>query len=176
MLSSIPAARSLPDDISVIIEIAAFGSPIKYEVDKNAGLLAVDRLMTTAMHYPCNYGFIPNTLGGDGDPLDVLVMTPYPLQPGCMIRCRALGLLAMEDEAGEDSKIIALPTLKICPHYAEIKTLDDLPELFKKSLVHFFEHYKDLEKGKWVKVTGWKGVSETVAEIQAGIEREKSKK
>ncbi len=168
-LSSLPAARSIPDDITVIIEIPSHSSPVKYEVDKDSGLLEVDRLMTTAMYYPCNYGFVPNTLAGDGDPVDVLVHSPYALQPGSVIRCRAIGLLEMTDEAGKDGKVMAVPTEKICPQFKHIQSIDDIGAMLRDSIAHFFEHYKDLEKGKWVKVEGWRDREAAIQEIESGI-------
>jgi inorganic pyrophosphatase len=154
-ISQIPAGRSLPDDINVIIEIPANSDPIKYEIDKDSGAVFVDRFVATAMHYPCNYGFVPHTLCGDGDPADVLVVTPFKLFPGSVIRCRPVGVLMMTDESGTDSKIIAVPHDKLTPMYSHIKDVNDLPELLLKQIGHYFEHYKDLEKGKWVKVEGW---------------------
>lgn len=167
----IEPGKDLPNDINVVIEIAASGLPVKYEVDKYSGALMVDRLMSTAMHYPCNYGYIPQTLCGDGDPTDVLVITPIPLQPGCIIRCRPLGVLKMEDEAGEDSKLVAVPVSKITKRYDKIDSIEDLPEDLLKKITHFFEHYKDLEDGKWVKVTGWAGVEDARTEINDSILR-----
>ena len=167
-------ARSVPNDLNAVIEIPAHSSSIKYEVDKASGMLEVDRFMPTAMHYPCNYGFIPNTLSDseDGDPADALVITPFPLQPGCLIRVRALGMLRMSDEAGMDCKILCLPTEKVCPHMAHIQTLDDVSPVLRKSIVHFFEHYKGLEPGKWVKIEGWEGLDATVKAIESSIARE----
>lgn len=170
-LQSVTPARAVPNDINVIIEIPAHSSSIKYELDKETGMLAVDRFMPTAMHYPCNYGFIPQTLSDDGDPADVLVITPFPLQPGCLIRARAVGMLRMTDEAGEDCKILCLPTEKVCPQFAHINTIDDVSPVLRDAIVHFFEHYKGLETGKWVKITGWEGIDATVAEIQQSIDR-----
>ena len=138
VLKSLSPGRQIPDDINVIIEISANCTPVKYEIDKESGFLMVDRFMPTAMHYPCNYGFIPNTLSNDGDPVDVLVMTPYPVQAGSLMRCRALGVLQMTDESGEDYKVLALPTEKTCVHYAHMKTLADIPEITKNSIAHFF--------------------------------------
>lgn len=171
MLTNIPAAKSVPDDINVIIEIPANGGALKYEFDKDAGLLAVDRFMPTAMHYPCNYGFVPHTLADDGDPVDVLVITPEPIIPGCLIRVRAIGMLKMTDESGEDAKVLAVPVEKLCAEYADIKSLDDLPAIVLQRISHFFEHYKELEKNKWVKVDGWVGIDEAVKEINDGIGR-----
>ena len=145
----IEPGKDIPNDLNVVIEIAANALPVKYEVDKYSGALMVDRLMSTAMHYPCNYGYIPQTLCGDGDPADVLVVTPIPLQPGCIVRCRPLGVLNMEDEAGEDSKLVAVPISKITKHYDKVESINDLPEELLAKITHFFEHYKDLEEGKW---------------------------
>jgi inorganic pyrophosphatase len=170
-LQSVIAARAVPNDINVIIEIPAHSSSIKYELDKETGMLAVDRFMPTAMHYPCNYGFIPQTLSEDGDPADVLVITPFPLQPGCLIRVRAVGMLRMADEAGEDCKILCLPTKKVCPQFAHLDTLEDVSPVLRDSIVHFFEHYKGLEPGKWVKISGWEGIDATAKEIQQSIKR-----
>jgi inorganic pyrophosphatase len=160
----IPAGKSLPDDFNVVIEIP-MNSGIKYEIDKDTDALFVDRLVSVAMHYPCNYGYIPNTLCGDGDAADVLVVFPQPVQAGSVIRCRPLGVLKMTDEAGEDAKIVAVPHSKLTPIYDNVKTLSDLPEITLKQIEHFFEHYKDLEKGKWVKVAGWGDLEEARQEI-----------
>lgn len=155
-LEQIGVGLKAPDDINVIIEIAASSDPIKYEICKTAGILEVDRILSTSMSYPANYGYIPHTLCEDGDPIDVLVVTPYPLMPGCVIRCRPIGLLDMEDEAGKDSKVLALPIEKVTKIYDNIKELHDLPDVFLNTIVHFFEHYKKLSPDKWVKVDGWK--------------------
>lgn len=164
-------ARSIPDDINVIIEVPAHAEPVKYEVDKGTGLLEVDRFMPAAMHYPCNYGFVPNTLSDDGDPVDVLVIAPLPVQPGAFVRCRALGMLQMTDESGEDAKIIAVPVKKVCMATADIESLDDIAKIKLDSIVHFFEHYKDLEPNKWVKVNGFAGKEAAAKEIQDSIDR-----
>lgn len=164
-------ARSIPDDINVIIEVPAHAEPVKYEVDKTTGLLEVDRFMPAAMHYPCNYGFVPNTLSDDGDPVDVLVIAPLPVQSGAYVRCRALGMLQMTDESGEDAKIIAVPIKKVCMETASIETLDDIAKIKLDKIVHFFEHYKDLEPNKWVKVNGFLGADAAAQEIEASIER-----
>lgn len=153
--NSIPAGKDLPNDVYVVIEIPANHSPIKYEIDKDMDCLLVDRFMATPMFYPANYGYIPNTLADDGDPLDVLVVTPYPVQPGSVIRARAVGVLNMEDEAGEDAKLVAVPHEKLTQLYNDVQDVDDLPQLLRDQITHFFENYKDLEKGKWVKVKGW---------------------
>ena len=151
ILDRVPAGKDVPNDVNVIIEIPANSSPIKYELDKETGAMFVDRFMGTAMFYPCNYGYVPNTLSEDGDPVDVLVVTPFPLQVGVVVRCRMLGMLRMEDESGVDAKLIAVPVEKLCPMYKQIQSTADLPELLLNQIEHFFEHYKDLEKGKWVK-------------------------
>lgn len=171
MFENITAGRDIPNDINVIIEIAAQSTPIKYELDKESGLLAVDRFLSTAMCYPCDYGFIPKTLSEDGDPLDVLVIAPYPLRPKSMIRCRPIGMLEMEDESGIDAKILMVPIDKLTPIYRDVKTPHDLGEDRLQVIAHFFEHYKDLEKGKWVKVKGWKGIESAIQEIQAGVSK-----
>jgi len=160
----VPAGKSLPDDFNVIIEIP-MNSGIKYEIDKDSNSLFVDRLVSTAMYYPCNYGYIPHTLCGDGDAADVLVVFPQPVQAGSVIRCRPLGVLKMTDEAGEDAKIVAVPHDKLTTLYSKVKTIADLPEVTLKQIEHFFEHYKDLEKGKWVKVGGWGDLEEARTEI-----------
>ena len=170
-LAQVPAGRDIPHDFNVIIEIPMNAEPVKYEVDKASGAIFVDRVLTTPMRYPCNYGYIPHTLSGDGDPADVLVIMPMPLIPGSVIRCRAVGMLKMVDEAGSDEKIIAVPVSKVFPAYDSVKHLDDLPHLTKERIAHFFEHYKDLEKGKWVKLDGWQGAEAARREIVESIER-----
>lgn len=151
----IPAGKDLPNDIYVAIEIPANSTPIKYEIDKDADALFVDRFMATPMFYPANYGYIPQTLGEDGDPLDVLVVTPYPVVPGSVIRARPIGVLNMSDESGQDAKVLAVPHDKLTVLYKHVKEYTDLPELLIKQIEHFFENYKDLEPGKWVKVDSW---------------------
>lgn len=151
----VKAGKDVPNDINVIIEISAQGDPIKFEVDKDSGAIFVDRFMGTSMRYPINYGYVPHTVAGDGDPVDVLVVTPFPLAPGVVIRCRPVGVLKMEDDGGVDAKVVAVPVSKLTPLYDKVQTTDDLPELLMKQTVHFFEHYKDLEPGKWVKTEGW---------------------
>jgi inorganic pyrophosphatase len=163
-----PGAR-VPDEFNVIIEIPMNADPIKYEVDEESGALFVDRFMGTAMHYPCNYGYIPQTLADDGDPVDVLVITPVPLIPGVVCACRPLGILKMQDEAGGDSKLIAVPTDKLLPIYTQWRSYEHLNPARLKTIQHFFEHYKDLEEGKWVKVIGWGGVDEARLEITNGM-------
>lgn len=152
---NIPAGKNAPDDIYVAIEIPANSSPVKYELDKDMGALLVDRFMATPMFYPANYGFIPHTLADDGDALDVLVITPYPVQAGAVIRCRPVGVLNMEDEAGGDAKLVAVPHDKLTTAYAHVQDVTDLPELLRNQIHHFFENYKALEVGKWVKIQGW---------------------
>jgi inorganic pyrophosphatase len=153
----IPAGKDLPNDIFVAIEIPSNSSPIKYEIEKEYDALMVDRFMATPMFYPANYGYIPETLADDGDALDVLVVTPYPVQAGSVIRCRPIGILNMTDEAGEDAKLLAVPHDKLTKLYSDIKEPEDLPTLLIEQIKHFFENYKDLETGKWVKVEGWDG-------------------
>jgi len=153
--NSISAGKDLPNDVYVVIEIPANHSPIKYEIDKDMDCLMVDRFMATPMFYPANYGYISNTLADDGDPLDVLVITPYPVAPGSVIRARPVGVLNMEDEAGEDAKLVAVPHEKLTQLYNDVNDIDDVPQLLRDQIGHFFENYKDLEKGKWVKVKGW---------------------
>ncbi len=165
----VKAGKDVPNDVNVIIEISAQGDPIKFEVDKDSGAVFVDRFMGTSMRYPINYGYVPHTIAGDGDPVDVLVVTPFPLQPGVVIRARPVGVLKMEDEGGVDAKVVAVPVSKLTPLYDKVQTIDDLPELLMKQTVHFFEHYKDLEPGKWVKVTGWGSVEEAKQEILNGL-------
>jgi inorganic pyrophosphatase len=154
-MNKITDTTSSPDEINVIIEISMDSDPIKYEVDKESGLIKVDRFMNVAMRYPCNYGYVPQTLGNDGDPLDALVICQYPVIPGCILKARPIGALMMEDESGIDEKIIALPTIKADPFFADIYDIDDLADLTKQKIKHFFQHYKDLEKNKWVKVQDW---------------------
>ena len=168
-LNNVNAGRDVPNDFNVVIEIPMNADPIKYEVDKESGAIFVDRFMGTAMHYPCNYGYIPDTIADDGDPCDVLVITPFALIPGVVVRCRALGVLKMTDEAGGDSKILAVPVEKILPVYANLQKVEDVPELTLRQIQHFFEHYKDLENGKLVKVEGWEGPDAAKAEIVAGV-------
>jgi inorganic pyrophosphatase len=161
--------KNAPEAFNVIIEIPMNADPVKYEVDKESGAMFVDRFMSTAMHYQTNYGYVPQTLSGDGDPVDVLVITPYPLVPGVVVTCRAIGILKMEDEAGEDGKVLAVPIDKILSIYSHWQKPEDMNELRLKTIAHFFEHYKDLEKGKWVKVTGWEGPEAAKKEVMDGI-------
>ncbi|GAA6146097.1 MAG: inorganic diphosphatase [Thalassolituus sp.] len=158
--NAISAGKDLPNDVYVVIEIPANHAPIKYEIDKDMDCLMVDRFMATPMFYPANYGYISNTLADDGDPLDVLVVTPYPVAPGSVIRARPVGVLNMEDEAGEDAKLVAVPHEKLTQLYNDVNDIDDVPQLLRDQIGHFFENYKDLEKGKWVKVKGWGNADE----------------
>ncbi len=170
-LDRVGPGKDIPNDFNVIIEIPSHSDPVKYEVDKETGAMFVDRFMNTAMHYPCNYGYVPHTLSEDGDPVDVLVVTPVPLISGSVIRCRAVGMLKMTDEAGPDAKLLAVPIDKLCVLYREAKTPEDMPPQLLSQITHFFEHYKDLEKGKWVQVEGWAGVDEAEKEIRNSIQR-----
>lgn len=172
-LINVPAGKELPNDIYVVIEIPANADPIKYEVDKESGALFVDRFMSTAMFYPCNYGYINGTLSLDGDPVDVLVPTPYPLQPGSVIRCRPVGMLKMTDESGIDAKLIAVPHSKLTKEYDHINEIDHLSNLLKSQIIHFFEHYKALEDGKWVKIDGWDNAQAAKREILTAYKRAK---
>lgn len=168
-LDKVTAGAKAPEEFNVIIEIPMNADPVKYEVDKESGAIFVDRFMSTAMHYPTNYGYIPQTIAGDGDPVDVLVITPVPLVPGSVVRCRALGMLQMQDEAGEDAKLLAVPVNKLLSIYSQLQKPEDLPAGQLKMIAHFFEHYKDLEEGKWVKVQGWAGPEAARKEITDGL-------
>ena len=169
-LDRVNPGSDTPREINVIIEIPAYSDPVKYELDKDTGAMFVDRFMNTAMHYPCNYGYIPHSLSDDGDPADVLVVTPYPLIPGSVIKCRPIGVLKMTDESGEDAKILAVPIDKLCKRYLKVTNYRDMPEDLLERIAHFFEHYKDLDEGKWVKLEGWAGVEAAKKEIQHSIE------
>ena len=171
ILDRVSSGKDVPNDINVVIEIPSHSDPVKYEVDKETGAMFVDRFMGTAMHYPCNYGYIPQTLSEDGDPADVLVVTPIPVISGAVIRVRPLGMLRMADEAGKDSKIIAVPIDKLSILYRHMNSVRDLPQSLLDSIAHFFDHYKDLEPGKWVKIDGWVDTDEAKQEILASIER-----
>ena len=170
-LDRVQPGNNAPDEINVIIEIPSHSDPVKYEVDKETGAMFVDRFMNTAMHYPCNYGYIPHTLSEDGDPVDVLVVTPIPLISGSVIKCRTIGVLKMTDEAGPDAKLLAVPITKLCKLYKDVNGPDDMSEMLLNQISHFFEHYKDLEEGKWVKVEGWADTEEARQEIMASLER-----
>jgi inorganic pyrophosphatase len=169
-VSKLSAGRDLPSDINVVVEIPQ-GSGVKYEVDKESGALVVDRVLFTPMTYPAAYGFIPGTLADDGDPADALVLIPAPVVPGAVIRARPIGLLQMEDEAGQDEKIVCVPHDKVHPQYSDITEVAQLPAITRDAIKHFFEHYKDLEKGKWVKITGWADRAAAEAAISASAAR-----
>ena len=172
-LDSIPIGKNPPEDVNVIVEVAIGGEPIKYEMDKEAGTLVVDRFLYTAMRYPGNYGFIPHTLSGDGDPCDVLIANTRAIIPGAIMSVRPVGVLVMEDNAGEDEKIIAVPSAHLTQRYHRVQTYTDLPEITIKQIEHFFEHYKDLEPGKWVKIIRWGDAEDAHRLILEGIERAK---
>ncbi len=179
LIDKIAPGANPPDDINVVIEIpggAAGGSPVKYEIDKESGALFVDRIVNVPMFYPENYGFVPNTLHEDGDPVDVMVRTEVALAPGSVIRCRLIGVLHMEDDGGIDDKLIAVPIEKVDPFQAEIQSLDDLPARTRDRIWYFFENYKALEKGKWAKITGWGDKAEAERLLMASIERAKKEK
>ncbi len=169
-LDRVSSGVDIPNDVNVIIEIPAHADPVKYEIDKETGAMFVDRFMTTSMHYPCNYGYIPHTLSPDGDPVDVLVVTPYPLVSGSVIRCRPIAVLEMTDESGDDAKVLAVPIDELCSTYKNAKGPDDLPLSLLSSIAHFFEHYKDLDEGKWVRVLGWEDEEKAKQEILSGME------
>ncbi len=164
-LDRVSSGRDVPNEINVIIEIPANSDPVKYELDKETGAMFVDRFMSTAMHYPCNYGYVPHTLSADGDPVDVLVLTPYPLISGSVINCRPVGVLKMRDESGDDAKVLAVPVDKLCKTYRSVQDFRDLTGEVLNRISHFFEHYKDLDEGKWVRVDGWYGIDEARQEI-----------
>ncbi|OAI49384.1 inorganic pyrophosphatase [Gammaproteobacteria bacterium SCGC AG-212-F23] len=172
-LKEIEAGRNVPDEVNVVIEIPSNSDPVKYEVDKATGVIMVDRFVATSMSYPCDYGYIPHTLAEDGDPMDVLLIAPFPLLPGVVVRCRPIGLLRMTDESGPDAKILVVPIDKLSPRYKHIQSPQDLGEDVLASISHFFSHYKDLEKGKWVKIDGWENVDAAKKEISASVERYK---
>lgn len=167
-MTKLTAGKNPPNDVNVIIEIPQ-GCMVKYEMDKDAGVIAVDRFVRTTMGYPANYGYVPNTLSGDGDPVDVMVLCSQPLHPGVMINVIPIGLLEMEDEAGVDTKVIAVPTEKSDPFYGYMKDVTDIPVALKEKIKHFFEHYKELEPGKWVKLKDWKGKKEALEEVKKGL-------
>jgi inorganic pyrophosphatase len=171
ILDRVSSGTNVPNDVNVVIEIPSHSDPVKYEVDKDTGAMFVDRFMGTAMHYPCNYGYVPQTLSEDGDPVDVLVVTPIPVISGSVIRVRPLGMLCMTDEAGKDAKIIAVPIDKLSNLYSHMNSVRDLPRSLLDSIAHFFDHYKDLEPGKWVKIDGWVDTEEAKQEIIDSIER-----
>ncbi|GAB3006411.1 inorganic pyrophosphatase [Arenimonas maotaiensis] len=170
-LDLVPTGKDVPNEVNVIIEIPKDAEPVKYEVDKATGAIFVDRILSTPMRYPCNYGYIPHTLCGDGDPADVLVILPLPLVPGSVIRCRPVGVLRMQDEAGSDEKLVAVPIDKVFSGYAHIEDIGQVSQHWLDRIGHFFEHYKDLEKGKWVKLDGWGGAAEAKDIILESVAR-----
>jgi len=168
-LDRVSSGANIPNEINVIIEIPAYADPVKYELDKETGAMYVDRFMSTAMQYPCNYGYVPHTLSKDGDPVDVLVLTPYPLIPGSVIKCRPVGVLKMTDESGDDAKVLAVPLDKLCKSYRSVNNFRDISGEVLNRIGHFFEHYKDLDEGKWVRVDGWYGLDEAKDEIMNSV-------
>ena len=172
-IDAIPIGKTPPDDVNVIVEVAIGGEPIKYEMDKAAGTLVVDRFLYTPMRYPGNYGFIPHTLSDDGDPIDVLVANTRPIIPGAVINCRPVGVLKMEDDGGGDEKIIAVPSPHISQRYVRVNNYGDLPAITLEQIQHFFQHYKDLEPGKWTKLVGWGDAIEAKRLITEAIVRAK---
>ncbi|MCX5496091.1 inorganic diphosphatase [Kaistia dalseonensis] len=172
-IDAVPIGKNPPQDINVIIEVPVGGEPIKYEMDKEAGALYVDRFLYTPMRYPGNYGFVPHTLCGDGDPIDVLVANQRAIVPGAIMNCRPVGVLKMRDEGGEDEKILAVPSNKLTRRYEKVLSYKDLPEITLQQIEHFFRHYKDLEKNKWVEITGWGDLAEAESLIVDAIERAK---
>ncbi|MDC7787485.1 inorganic diphosphatase [Rhodoplanes sp. TEM] len=174
-LAEISPGRNPPKDLHVVIEIPQGGEPVKYEIDKSSGALFVDRFLHTAMFYPGNYGFVPNTLSPDGDPLDVLVVNRVPVFPGAVIRCRPVAALLMEDEAGGDEKVIAVPVDDLHPFYTDVRSHEDLPPIMREQIAHFFQHYKDLEKGKWVTIVKWVGAEAAEKLVVEAIARAEAK-
>lgn len=170
-LDKLPIGKDVPHDFNVIIENPKGGDPVKYEMDKDSGMIFVDRFVHTAMFYPANYGFIPHTLSGDGDPVDVLVLGDLPVIPGAVLRSRPVGVLLMEDDGGTDEKIIAVPVSKMHPYYDDVKDIDDVKPIVREQIEHFFMHYKDLEKGKWAKILGWGDVEKAKSLILEGVKR-----
>ena len=175
-LNAVSIGKNPPHDVNVIIEVPIGGEPIKYEMDKDSGALMVDRFLYTAMRYPGNYGFVPHTLSGDGDPCDVIVANTRAIVPGAIMSCRIVGVLLMEDEAGGDEKLIAVPSAKLTRRYEHVKNYTDLPGITLQQIEHFFTHYKELEPGKWVKVVRWGDAEEARKMLLEGVERAKSKK
>ena len=168
-LDRVSSGKNIPDEINVIIEIPANAEPVKYEVDKVSGAMFVDRILRTAMRYPANYGYIPHTLSDDGDPCDVLVPTAFPLIPGSVIRCRPVAVLIMTDESGDDAKVVAVPVDDISDRWSHVKVIHDMPSELMERMAHFFEHYKDLDEGKWVRVKGWEGAKAAREEITGSV-------
>ncbi len=175
-LAAVPVGANAPHEVNVVIEVPIGGEPIKYEMHKESGALMVDRFLYTAMRYPGNYGFIPHTLSDDGDPCDVLIASTRAIVPGAIMSCRIVGVMIMEDEAGGDEKLIAVPSSKLTKRYENVQNYTDLPQITLDQIEHFFAHYKDLEPGKWVKIVRWGDAAEAKAMVQAGIERAKAAK
>jgi inorganic pyrophosphatase len=173
-ISKIATGTNPPDEVNVIIEVPLGSEPVKYEMDKASGALFVDRFLHTAMYYPCNYGFVPHTLSEDGDPIDVLVIGRRPVTPGCVLAARPIGVLLMEDDGGMDEKILAVPASRLHPFYDHVSSYTEVPQILLDQIAHFFQHYKDLEKGKWVKLGGWKDVDQAKELIADSIERARS--
>ncbi|MES9969088.1 MAG: inorganic diphosphatase [Candidatus Thiodiazotropha sp.] len=169
-LDRVSSGKQIPDEINVIIEIPSNADPVKYEVDKETGAMFVDRILRTAMHYPANYGYIPHTLSDDGDPCDVMVPTAFPLIPGSVIRCRPVAVLKMTDESGDDAKVVAVPANDISSRWTHVNSVEDMPPELMERIAHFFEHYKDLDDGKWVRVKGWEGVEAAKAEVRNSVQ------
>lgn len=175
-ISKLPIGDNAPHEVNVLIEVPMGGSPVKYELDKDSGAMFVDRFLHTAMHYPCNYGFVPHTLSDDGDPVDAAVLGQHTVAPGVVVPSRPVGVLMMEDESGIDEKILCVPIDRLHPYYENVVSIEDVRPILLEQIAHFFTHYKDLEPGKWVKVTGWEGVEKAKALINEGIERAKAAK
>lgn len=173
-ISKLPIGDNAPHEVNVLIEVPMGGNPVKYELDKDSGAMFVDRFLHTAMHYPCNYGFVPHTLSDDGDPVDAAVLGQHTVAPGVVVPSRPIGVLMMEDESGIDEKILCVPIDRLHPYYENVVSIEDVRPILLEQIAHFFTHYKDLEPGKWVKVTGWEGVEKAKALIIEGIEREKA--
>lgn len=174
-IEKLPIGDNAPEEVNVIIEVPMGGNPVKYELDKESGAMFVDRFLHTAMHYPCNYGFVPHTLSDDGDPVDAAVLGQHIVAPGVVIPSRPIGVLLMEDESGVDEKILCVPVDRLHPYYENVTSVDHVRPILLEQLSHFFTHYKDLEKGKWVKVEGWEGPEKAVQLIKEGMERAKNK-
>lgn len=175
-LSKLSPGENLPEDVNVVIEVPMNSMPVKYEFDKEIGTITVDRFLPTAMFYPFNYGFVPNTLSGDGDPVDALVLAQYPVLPRSIIRCRPIGVLKMEDEKGEDEKVLFVPINELTRFYENIKNYSDLPRIHTEGISHFFERYKELERGKWVKILGWGDAEEAKKDLIEGVKRYENNK
>jgi len=175
-IDKISVGENAPWDVNVVIEVPVGTEPVKYEMDKASGALFVDRIMHTSMRYPCNYGFIPHTLADDGDAVDALIANRTPIMPGAVVRCRPLGVLIMEDEAGMDEKLLMVPVPKLHPFYDGVESYNDLPQIFLDQIAHFFQHYKDLEEGKWAKIIGWEGAEKAASLIVEGMAAEAAAK